>query len=158
MWGPGAAQQAIVAAWGGSSTGSGSFVGQHSASLQFVGVPSSSGMYVAPSGMSGGMGMMGQAAPPSPLSRQSTAMNEGDPMMLAAEMLMVSGDVMYNQQMESTQQEITVVTDHDPVLPDVSLEIDLENEIVLDSTEALGTGTYGRCVAVDQVDQALPEC
>lgn len=42
-----------------------------------------------------------------------------------------------------SEADITVVTDHDPVLPDVSLEIDLENEIVLDSTEALGTGTYG---------------
>ncbi len=39
--------------------------------------------------------------------------------------------------------EITVVTDHDPVLPDVSLEIDLDRDIQLTDDEPIGTGAFG---------------
>jgi len=48
----------------------------------------------------------------------------------------------------ASESEITVVTDYDPVLPDVSLDISLEHDITLDSTEPLGVGTHGRCVCV----------
>ncbi len=44
----------------------------------------------------------------------------------------------------ASEGEITVVTDYDPVLPDVSLDIDLEHDITLDGTEPLGVGTHGR--------------
>lgn len=44
----------------------------------------------------------------------------------------------------ASEGEITVVTDYDPVLPDVSLDISLEHDITLNGTEPLGVGTHGR--------------
>ena len=47
------------------------------------------------------------------------------------------------QEQLNHEHEIDTVTDHDPVLPDVSLEIELDRDIQLTTDEPLGVGAFG---------------
>eukprot|EP00798_Chlamydomonas_sp_ICE-L_P032474 gene32474-17709_t len=70
---------------------------------------------------------------------------------------MYAGEYNYNYQSQShlgshhmmdddimASHEIVVVTDSDPMLPDVCLEMSLGRDIVVDESEPLGEGAYGQ--------------
>lgn len=70
--------------------------------------------------------------------------NTGSFSRLPKRMTQTYSDLDFEQKdILASEGEITVVTDYDPMLPDVSLDISLEHDITLDGTEPLGVGTHG---------------